>query len=57
LYSYVFKKRKYNCFNHIDVLSMESKMDIEDPYFYRLKHQNKYFAYDIRSLNDLIYSN
>ena len=51
------KKRKYNCFNHIDVLSMESKMDIEDPYFYRLKHQNKYFAYDIRSLNDLIYSN
>ncbi len=51
------KKRKYKCFNDIDILTMESKMEIEEPYFYALKHQEKYFAYDIRSLNDLIYSN
>ena len=51
------KYKRYICFNHIDILSMESKMEIENPYFYRLKHQDKYFAYDIRGLNDLIYSN
>jgi hypothetical protein len=51
------KKRRYECFNEIDILNMDTKMDIESPYFYRLAHQNKYFAYDIRSLNALLKSN
>jgi hypothetical protein len=51
------KKRRYVCFNEIDILNMDTKMEIETPYFYRLTHQNKYFAYDIRSLNALLKSN
>lgn len=53
------KKYRYICSNDIDILTMESKMDIEYPYFYRFFNRinNKYYAYDIRLLNNLINSN
>ena len=53
------KKYRYICANEIDILTMNTKMEIENPYFYRFynKQNNKYYAYDIRLLNDLIHSN
>jgi len=52
------KKRKYRCSNEIDILTMENKMDIEEPYFYSFYNEknNKYYAYDIRLLYTLIQS-
>jgi hypothetical protein len=52
------KNRKYICNNEIDILTMENKMDIEDPYFFKFynKHNNKNYAYDIRLLHALIHS-
>ena len=40
-------------------MTMSNKMEIENPYFYRFynKQNNKYYAYDIRLLYELIYSN
>jgi hypothetical protein len=53
------KKYRYNCVNEIDILTMNNKIEIENPYFYRFynKQNNKYYAYDIRLLNELIHSN
>ena len=52
------KKYRYKCSNDVDILTMVSKMDIEYPYFYRFynKINKKYYAYDIRLLNNLINS-
>jgi len=53
------KKYRYICTNDVDVLTMDNKMEIQNPYFYRFYnyHNNKYYAYDIRLLNNLIESN
>ena len=53
------KKYRYTCANEVDVLTMNCKMEIENPYFYRFynRQNGKYYAYDIRLLNDLINSN
>jgi len=53
------KKYRYTCTNEIDILTMNNKMELENPYFYRFfnKQNNKYYAYDIRLLNELIHSN
>lgn len=53
------KKYRYICANDIDVLTMNCKMELCNPYFYRFfnKKNNKYYAYDIRLLNNLINSN
>lgn len=53
------KKNRYNCANEIDILTMDTKMEIEYPYFYKFynKCNNKYYAYDIRLLHKLITSN
>ena len=53
------KKYRYMCANEVDVLTMNSKMEIENPYFYRFynRQNGKYYGYDIRLLNDLINSN
>ena len=53
------KKYRYICTNEIDVLTMNTKMEIEPLYFYRFYNNvnNKYYAYDIRLLNELIKSN
>jgi hypothetical protein len=50
-------RRRYKCFNEVEILSMESKMDIPAPYFYILEKKSKKYAYDIRLLKDLIESN
>lgn len=53
------KKYRYSCFNDVDILTMNNKMDIENPYFYRFynKVNQKYYGYDIRLLENLINSN
>lgn len=53
------KKYRFSCSNDIDVLTMNSKMEIENPYFYRFynKFNQKFYAYDIRLLYNLINSN
>jgi hypothetical protein len=53
------KKYRYICTNDVDVLTMNTKMEIESLYFYRFYNNlnNKYYAYDIRLLNKLIKSN
>ncbi len=53
------KKYRYMCANEVDVLTMNCKMEIENPYFYRFynRQNGKYYGYDIRLLNDLINSN
>ncbi len=53
------KKNRYSCANEIDILTMDNKMEIQNPYFYKFhnKYNNKYYAYDIRLLYMLITSN
>jgi len=53
------KKNRYSCVNEIDILTMDNKMEIQNPYFYKFhnKKNNKYYAYDIRLLYMLITSN
>tara|TARA_A100001015_G_scaffold313750_1_gene421696 strand:- start:1982 stop:3049 length:1068 start_codon:yes stop_codon:yes gene_type:complete len=50
---------RYNCVNEMDILTMNNKMEIPRPYFYRFKNEenNKFYAYDIRLLYSLINSN
>ncbi len=51
--------RRSICHNDEDILYSISKYDIDSKYFYRFKNNinNKYYAYDIRSLYELINSN
>jgi len=51
--------RRSICNNDEDILYMLNKYDIEDKYFYKFKDDmsNKSYAYDIRSLYELINSN
>lgn len=53
------KRYKYLCVNEIDILTMNNKMEIPYPYFYKFynKDNQKNYAYDIRFLNELINSN
>lgn len=50
---------KYICTNEIDILTMNNKLEIGYPYFYRFfnNKNKKYYAYDIRLLHKLINSN
>ena len=51
--------RRSQCSNDEDILYMVNKYDIESKYFYRFKDEmlNKYYAYDIKALHELITSN
>ena len=52
-------RRRAICVNDCDILGMIDKYEIPSIYFYSFYNdlRNKYYAYDIRSLNDLIHSN
>jgi len=60
--SYVRKwiiQRRSKCTNDEDILCMVNKYEIHYPYFYPFYDdiRNQYYAYDIRSLYELIHSN
>jgi hypothetical protein len=60
--SYVRKwiiQRRSKCTNDDDILCMVNKYEIQYPYFYPFYDdiRNQYYAYDIRSLYELIHSN
>ena len=52
-------RRRAICINDCDILGMVDKYEIPSIYFYPFYDdlRNKYYAYDIRSLNNLIHSN
>jgi hypothetical protein len=52
-------RKRYICVNDCDILDMTDKFDISSIYFYAFydELQNKYYAYDIRSLHELMHSN
>jgi len=52
-------RRRAICINDCDILGMIDKYEIPSIYFYAFQDElrNKYYAYDIRSLNSLIHSN
>jgi hypothetical protein len=55
---WLVKKRK-NCYNDTDILTFTSKYDIESKFFYIFNDtvSNKKFAYDIRTLLEIVNSN
>jgi hypothetical protein len=52
-------QRRSKCTNDEDILCMVNKYEIQYPYFYPFYDEirNQYYAYDIRSLYELIHSN
>lgn len=52
-------QRRSKCVNDEDILGMVNKYEIPYPYFYSFYDdiRNQFYAYDIRSLYELIYSN